>query len=66
MLISPEEWAIAKKVCTAKQLAALDLWRRGAGWKRIATVLAIDPSTARAHVRAGRRRIVAALESAAA
>lgn len=64
--LTAQEWAIACEVCTNKQLIALDLWRRGAGSKRIALVLGIDPSTARAHVKAGRKRIGDELEKQAA
>lgn len=56
------EWTLAKKVCTKKQLAALDLWRHGAGRRRIGLALGIEESTAREHVRRG----LAAIEKAKA
>ena len=62
MRLTPEEWAIAREICTPKQLEALDLWRRGAGYKRIATLLGVDPTSARARVAAGLRRVVDWLE----
>lgn len=61
--LTAHEWATAKTVCTAKQLTALDLWRRGAGSKRISLVMGIDPSTARAHLRAATKRLNEALET---
>lgn len=64
--LTANEWATAREVCTQKQITALDLWRRGAGSKRISLVMGIDPSTARAHVKAGRRRLTDALEQAEA
>lgn len=64
--LTAHEWATARTVCTQKQILALDLWRRGAGSKRISLVMGIDPSTARAHVKAARRRLTDALEQAEA
>lgn len=64
--LTDHEWLTAKTVCTDKQILALDLWRRGAGSKRISLVMGIDPSTARAHVKAGRKRMTEALEHAEA
>jgi DNA-binding CsgD family transcriptional regulator len=66
VLLSREEWELAKKVCTPKQLEALDLWRRGVGKRRMGDLLDIDPSTARDRVRAGLRRLGRALEQASA
>lgn len=66
MRLTEVEWELAQQVCTRRQLDALGLWRRGAGWKRIALTLGIDPSTAKGHVRAARKRVdEALLESAA-
>lgn len=56
-LISPEEWLVAIEVCTQKQVAALDLWRRGYGARRIATHLDIDVSSARYRVKAARKLV---------
>lgn len=56
-MMSPEEWDVARRVCTEKQLRALDLWRRGWGARRVAHHLGIDVSSARARIAAGRRRI---------
>lgn len=64
--LTTHEWNIARNVCTDKQILALDLWRRGAGSKRISLVMHIDPSTARQHVRSGRKRLADALEHQAA
>jgi DNA-binding CsgD family transcriptional regulator len=61
-LLSDLEWETAQSVCTTKQLAALNLWRRGYGTKRIALQLDLDPSTARYRVAAAKRRIVHELE----
>jgi DNA-binding CsgD family transcriptional regulator len=58
--LTAAEWKLAKTVCTQKQLAVLDLWRKGAGRRRIALVLGIDETTAREHVRRG----LAAIERA--
>lgn len=60
--LTDREWATAQHVCTAKQILALDLWRRGAGSKRISLIMGIDPSTARAHVKAAKKRMTDALE----
>ena len=62
MKLSAEEWSVAREVCTPKQVAALDLWRRGAGKKRIGLVLGIDESTAEQHVRRGLARLGKELE----
>lgn len=64
--MSTAEWEVAKTVCTAKQLAAMDHWRRGVGWKRIGRLLGIHPSTAKGHVEAGSKRLEDALEEIAA
>lgn len=66
MRLTQTEWQIAKQVCTPRQLAALDIWRRGAGAKRIALILDIDESTAAQHIRRAHRRIARALEETAA
>lgn len=62
--MSDAEWELAKTVCTPKQLAALDWWRRGYGWKSIGRLLGIDPSTAKARVLAGSKNLERALEQA--
>lgn len=64
--LTDHEWAVARQACTARQITALDLWRRGAGSKRISLVMGIDPSTAREHVRRGLKRLSDTLESQAA
>lgn len=47
MRLTADEWAIAQQVCTPKQLQALDLYRRGAGRRRIAIALGITPAAVR-------------------
>jgi DNA-binding CsgD family transcriptional regulator len=64
--LSAEEWRVAREVCTPRQLQVLDLWRRGAGKKRIGLVLGIHPSTAAEHVRAGLDNVAKRLEEASA
>lgn len=64
--LTTHEWAVALEVCTERQQLALNLWQRGAGWKRIGLLMDIDPSTAREHVKRGRKRIELALERQAA
>lgn len=64
--MSDAEWEIAKTVCTAKQLAAMDYRRRGVGWKTIGRLLGVHPSTAKGHVEAGSKRLEQALEELAA
>lgn len=64
--LTDREWATAKDVCTERQVLALDLWRRGAGYRRIGDLLDIDESTARQHVKRGRRRLELELERQAA
>ena len=66
MRLTDLEWQTAKRVCTKKQLAALDLWRRGAGKHRIGLVLGIDSATAREHVKRGLKRVSDELEKEAA
>lgn len=65
MRLTTAEWQTAQHVCTTRQLQALDLWRRGAGYGRIAHLLSIDKSTAREHIRRALNRIEAHLEHAA-
>jgi DNA-binding CsgD family transcriptional regulator len=51
--MTPGQWEEAKRECTAAQIAALELWNIGFGYKRISLVLGIDPSSAKARIRAG-------------
>lgn len=60
MRITDEDFELARKVCTAQQVRALNLWRRGWGMRAIAETMDLDRSTVRQHVRAGNRRIAAA------
>lgn len=53
---------MAERVCTAKQLRALDLWRRGWGARRIARHLDIDISSARYRISAGQKRLEREIE----
>jgi DNA-binding CsgD family transcriptional regulator len=55
--LTADEWATAQHVCTPKQLAALDLWRRGAGYRRISHILGKDPGTVRDHIQRATTRI---------
>lgn len=66
MRLSTDEWKLAREVCTGRQVEALDLWRRGAGRRRIALVMGIDESTAKQHVQRGLARLGKALEERAA
>jgi DNA-binding CsgD family transcriptional regulator len=52
-----DDWALAKKVCTARQLQALDWARHGAGRHRIGLMLGLDPGSARDLVQAGMRKL---------
>lgn len=64
--LTAHEWDVAQTVCTKKQRLALDLWRRGAGYRRIGQLLDIDESTARQHVKRGYKRMQIELERQAA
>jgi len=64
--LTDHEWETARQVCTDKQILALDLWRRGAGYRRIGQLLDIDESTARQHIKRGRKRLELELEQQAA
>lgn len=64
--LTDREWATANQVCTERQVLALDLWRRGASWKRIGLLMDIDRTTAREHVQRGYKRIQLQLETQAA
>jgi len=57
MRLTPDEWDVARRVCTPEQLEALDWWRRGAGYKRIGVVLGLGRDTARGRVERGLGRI---------
>lgn len=57
-MTSSDYWQIAERVCTAKELEALILWNRGAGYGRIADMLDISPSTARDRVKRARRKLL--------
>lgn len=56
-LTDEEAWTMAKRVCTAKELEALELHRIGLGYRRIALVLRIQVSTAQDRVNRAKRRI---------
>lgn len=45
-----DEWEIALVVCTDKQLEALELYRLGYGYRRIARALGVSTGTARDRV----------------
>ncbi|MDQ3672699.1 MAG: hypothetical protein M3364_09745 [Actinomycetota bacterium] len=48
--LPPEVRALAERVCTEKELAALKLWDAGAGYRRVGLMLDISTSTARDRV----------------
>lgn len=66
MNLSDDEWAVAKQVCTARQLTAMQYRRQGVSWRRIGRLMGLDPKTVRDHVEAGSRRLEQALEDAIA
>lgn len=57
MRITETEWLIAQRVCTPRQVQILNYARRGWGARPISDALELDPSTVRAHLKAGRKNI---------
>ena len=56
--LSPGEvMAVARRVCTDRQLQVVQLREAGMGWKRISLHLGVGPDTARDHWRAAVRKI---------
>jgi hypothetical protein len=53
MKLTQHEWQTAQDVCTSDQLRALDYWRSGCGYKRIAVALEISRDAARGRVERG-------------
>lgn len=66
MRLTAHEWQTARATCTDRQLEALDLWRRGWGYRSIATTLDIHPTTARGHVEAALHKLGLTLREFAA
>lgn len=64
--ITDEEMALARKVCTGRQVQVLTWHRRGYGYRAIAELLGLAPGTVRDHVKAARRRMLDAQERLAA
>lgn len=62
--LTPQQMHNLEHVCTQQQLHALRLWNRHLGYKRIAFILHIHPSTAKAHIEAGLRKIGLTIEIA--
>lgn len=60
--LSETEWLVAQRVCTDKQIHALDYWRRGWGYRSISVQLDINPSSAKSRIDSARRNIGRALE----
>lgn len=50
MRLTESEWQVAERACTPAQLQALDYWRHGYGYKRIALVLGIPRDAARGRI----------------
>lgn len=65
MRLTPHEWQTAQTVCTPRQLEALDYWRRGFGYKRIAIVLRIPRDAVRGRIDRALANIDRATEEAA-
>jgi len=61
MRLTAHEWTTAKAVCTVKQLEVLELYRRGAGRRRISVALGISEATVRGHLAAAALRIEKAM-----
>lgn len=61
MKLSPLEWETAKRVCTERQIEAIDLWRRGHSARQIGRLLEIDERTVRDRLERAQRRIANAL-----
>lgn len=57
MRLTPDQWATAQHVCTTEQLAALELWRKGVGYKRIGVLLGIKRDAAKGRVDRAREAI---------
>jgi DNA-binding NarL/FixJ family response regulator len=47
-----EVMAVARAVCTSRQLEVVQLRETGLGWKAMALILSLDPATVRGHYRA--------------
>lgn len=54
--------AVARRVCTDKQLQVVQLHETGLGWKRIALILGVSPDTVRSHHRAAVHKILKEVE----
>lgn len=55
--IAPVLREVMERVCTQRQIECLQLLAQGLGARRIGLVLGIDESTARSHLKAGRRNV---------
>lgn len=56
---------LAERLLTVKELEALKLWEAGAGYRRVARMLDIAPTTAQDRVRRALRKLAAAVEETA-
>lgn len=61
MRLTAGEWQVAQTTCTAKQLEALELYRRGAGRRRISVALGISETAVRDRLSAAALRIEKAM-----
>jgi len=61
--LPPEVRELAERVCTRKELEALKLWDAGAGYRRVALMLGISPSSARDRIVRAVRKLAAATPS---
>ncbi len=55
--VDPDTRAAAERVLTDRELDALKLWLAGAGYRRIARVLGIAPTTAKDRVERAQRKL---------
>lgn len=62
--MTADYWAVAREVCTEKQLRVLELReRRGMSLYAIGHALDLSPSTVRGHLRDATRKVRRALEA---
>jgi predicted DNA binding protein len=60
--LDPRTREVAERVLTAKQLEALKLWDAGAGYRRVARMLGIAPTTAKDRVQRALEKLASALD----
>ena len=60
--LDPATRALAEQVLSVKELEAMRLWAAGAGYRRIARILGIAPTTARDRIERGHRKLAEHLD----